>query len=428
MSRIVVNALSRVVAHRTSRRGLLARSALGATALAVAPVAFTMRPVSAHAAICWCSGSSCRCGDLCCDGFTDFCCKLTGENLCPPNTVVAGWWKADGTGFCDIGDSRRPRYYLDCNHLCDDGCGCGWSGICRSSCTAANCRCLEGCDSRSVDCTRFRYGQCSQDIACVGPIACRIVTCVPPWQWDGSCSEWPAATDNSTGSHDRPCLHDGFTDLAPNAYYVDAVAWAFEQGIATGYSSDIFGPHEPMLRWHMAVFLWRYHGEPEPLVSSHFSDVEGTWYADAVNWMADAGITSGTDGGLFDPEAPATRGQAIIFLWRLSGRPEPTDGPPPNREYPYPFDDVNENAYYREAAHWAVQVGITNGVGERTFGGESVVDRAQAITFLHRYDRYDMLTRPQATAETEEPENGDLHGTEDSERNAAAESESGVPV
>ena len=425
MSRTVVNALSRVVAHRTSRRGILAGSAIGATALAVAPVAFTLRPITAHAAICSCSNSACGCGDLCCDGFSDFCCKLTGENLCPPNTVVAGWWKADGTGFCDVGDSARPRYYLDCNHLCDDGCGCSSSGVCPSSCTSADCRCLEGCGSRSVDCTRFRYGQCNQDVACVGPIACRIVTCVPPWQWDESCDDTPA-TDNSTGFHDRPCLHDGFTDLAPNAFYVEAVAWAFERGITTGYSSDIFGPYEPVLRWHMAAFLWRYQGEPEPPGSSHFSDVEGLWYADAVNWLAEAEITSGTEGGLFDPDAEVTRGQAVTFLWRMSGRPEPKAGPPPFRESLYPFDDVDENAYYREAAHWAAQVGITNGVGERTFGGERPIDRAQAVTFLHRYDRYDMLTRHQATEEPEEPEN--LPGTEDSEESVPDGSESEVPA
>ncbi|MYH87536.1 MAG: S-layer homology domain-containing protein, partial [Acidimicrobiaceae bacterium] len=342
MSRTVVKALSRVVAHRTSRRGFLARSAFGATALAVAPVAFATRPISAQAAICLCADSSCGCGDLCCDGFSDFCCKLTGENLCPPNTVVAGWWKADGTGFCDVGDSPRPRYYLDCNHLCDDGCGCNWAGVCSSSCTTADCRCLEGCDSRSVDCTRFRYGQCNQDIACVGPIACRIVTCVPPWLWDGSCDETPA-TDNSTGFHDRPCLHDGFTDLAPNAYYVEAVEWAYKQGITTGYSSDIFGPQEPVLRWHAAAFLWRYQGEPEPLVSAHFKDIPGYWYAPAVNWMVEAGITTGTEDRLFEPDAPVTRGQAVTFLWGMRGRPTPElSAPPPfgGADY-FPFDDVD---------------------------------------------------------------------------------------
>lgn len=401
MSRAVVGALSRVVAHRTSRRGLLARSALGATALAVAPVAFTLRPVSAHHAICSCAGSRCGCGDLCCDGYSEFCCKLTGENLCPPNTVVAGWWKADGTGFCDVGDSARPRYYLDCNHLCDDGCGCGRSGVCRSSCTSADCRCAEGCDSRKVDCVRFRYGQCNQDIACVGPIACRIVTCVPPWHWDGSCDDTPA-TNNSTGSHDRPCLHDGFTDLAPNAYYVEAVDWALDQGITTGYSSDIFGPHEPVLRWHLAVFLWRYSTEPELPDSSYFSDTEGLLYAPAVNWLAEAGITSGTEDGRFDPNAESTRGQAVTLLWRMAGRPRPVlENPFPPGNVPYPFDDVAEDAYYRDAAFWAYQAGITTGADERAFSGERTVDRAQAVTMLHRYDMW------QDTANSGEAEDSD---------------------
>lgn len=390
MSRTVVKALSRVIAHRTSRRGLLARSAFGATALAVAPLAFATRPVSAQHAICSCHGAKCACGDVCCDGYSDFCCKLTGENLCPPNTVVAGWWKADGTGFCDVGDSPRPRYYLDCNHVCEDGCGCGWTGVCASSCTAADCRCPDGCSSRSVDCTRFRYGQCNQDIACVGPIACRIVTCVPPWQWDESCNDTPA-TDNSTGSHDRPCLHEGFTDVAPNSYYSEAVYWAFDQEIINGYNSDIFGPHEPVLRWHMAAFLWNYRGRPEPSGLSHFRDVEGLWFADAVNWMADERITSGTEDGLFDPEGFVTRGQAVTFLWRMKGRPQPKGGPPFSMPR-YPFDDIFDNTYYRDPAHWALQVGIVTGVDEQRFAGDLTIDRAQAMTFLHRYDRYENLS------------------------------------
>ena len=244
----------------------------------------------------------------------------------------------------------------------------------------------------------------------MGPIACRIVTCVPPWQWDGSCNDTPA-TDNSTGFHDRPCLHDGFTDLAPNADYTEAVAWALEQEITTGYSSDIFGPNEPVLRWHFAVFLWRYQGQLEPLTSPRFSEVEGLWYADAVNWMAEAEITSGTEDGRFDPDAQVTRGQAITFLWRMAGRPASS------WEAPFPFDDVDVNSYYREAAHWAAQVGITNGVGERTFGGERVIGRAQAVTFLHRYN---MLNKPEDVEDAPE--------TDSSDESVPQQSESEVPA
>ena len=166
-----------------------------------------------------------------------------------------------------------------------------------------------------------------------------------------------------------------------------------------------------MLRWPFAVFLWRYQGQLEPLTSPRFAEVEGLWYTDAVNWMAEAEITSGTEDGRFDPDAQVTRGQAITFLWRMAGRPAPHRGAPtPFREAPYPFDDVDVNGYYRDAAHWAAQVGITNGVGERTFGGERVIDRAQAVTFLHRYK---MLNKPQDVEDAEDT--GDAPETEDAE-------------
>jgi hypothetical protein len=379
MSRRVVSALSRVVDHRASRRGFLSRSAIGATALAVAPATYALRPTSAMAAICSCAGSACDCGSGCCDGYTDFCCQLTGENLCPPNTIVAGWWKADGSGFCDVDGKRRPRYYLDCNLPCDDGCGCGGAGVCASSCTSANCRCLDGCGSRAVDCTRFRYGQCNQDVACVGPIACRIVTCVAPWQWDPSCDDTPA-TDNTTRFHDRACLHDGFTDIAPNAYYTDAVRWAIDEGIAKGYNSDIFGPGEFARRSQMAVILWRYMGSPAPQVDSGFTDVPpGIWYSAAVDWMAETNLTTGTAPGRFSPQQIVTRGEAVTFLWRLAGSPTPSSDE-------IPFLDVPDNAFYRRPVAWAVEFGLTTGVKEGVFGGGFWVDRAQVLTFLHRYE------------------------------------------
>jgi hypothetical protein len=203
----VVDRMSSALESRVGRRGFLRRSALVGSALAVTPTSYVLRPTSAYAAVCSCSGSSCACGALCCDGYTEFCCTLTGRNSCPPGTVAAGWWKVDGHGLCGGG----PRYYLDCNTSCGS-CGCS-GGTCSGGCSGTACRCANGsCGNRKSGCTRFRYGQCNQHIACVGPILCRVVTCIPPWQIDGTCTTTPL-TDNNTRLHDRPCLHQPFGSL-----------------------------------------------------------------------------------------------------------------------------------------------------------------------------------------------------------------------
>ena len=111
---------------------------------------------------------------------------IFGNNGCPDGTVLGGWWKADGTGFCG-----GPRYYMDCNRT-SFPCGCS---------------CANGsCDHRVTCCTQFRYGQCHQEIPQVGPIVCRVVTCTPPWEVDPTCTT-ASATDQATAFHDAPCLH-----------------------------------------------------------------------------------------------------------------------------------------------------------------------------------------------------------------------------
>lgn len=180
--------------RRVDRRGLLRRSAMAGTALAVAPTTFALRPGSAYAAVCARNA-------LCNDGYTEFCCTITGANRCPPGTALGGWWKVDGSSFCGGG----PRYYMDCNANCG-GCGCGANGICSGACTGTPCGCAGGdCGNRKTGCTGFRYGQCNQGTRCLGPIVCRVVTCTPPWQVDGTCTT-AARTDNATRYHTRPCL------------------------------------------------------------------------------------------------------------------------------------------------------------------------------------------------------------------------------
>ncbi len=100
MSRSLVDRVVSVLAADSDRRSFLQRSALVGSALMVNPVTYVLRPVSAYAAACQCRAQPCSCGTVCCDGYTEFCCTITGANTCPPGTVFGGWWKADGTGFC----------------------------------------------------------------------------------------------------------------------------------------------------------------------------------------------------------------------------------------------------------------------------------------------------------------------------------------
>src|SRR4051812_38637462 len=116
---------SSLLSTHTSRRGLLVKSAIVGTALTTNPIDFVLRPVSAYGAVCTCRGLSCSCGTACCDGYTEFCCTITGHNSCPPGSITAGWWRADGTGLC----GGASRYYLDCNQLPDQpACGCQCAG------------------------------------------------------------------------------------------------------------------------------------------------------------------------------------------------------------------------------------------------------------------------------------------------------------
>lgn len=116
---------------------------------------------------------------------------------------------------------------------------------------------------------------------------------------------------------------------------------------------------------------------PTPVAG--FSDVvSNDYFAPAVQWAVENNVTNGIGGGLFGADAPLTRAQAVTFLWRASGCPEPTSASSI-------FTDVTDpNAYYYKAVLWAVENGITNGVGDNRFGNDSSVTRGQMITFLWR--------------------------------------------
>jgi hypothetical protein len=201
VSRRLVDLAARTLGQRTSRRGFLRRMAMAGSAVVTAPMAYALRPITAYQAIVL--PNDCPPGAQCRSGWTEFCCTTTGTNTCPPGSVVGGWWRAEGSGYCGGGS----RYYMDCHTESCGGCGCDASGTCGNDCVDCNCHCeLDRCDLWKTCCTRFRYGQCNQHIGCIGPIVCRVVTCVPPWEWDSTCTTIDAR-DDSTSAHDSPCLN-----------------------------------------------------------------------------------------------------------------------------------------------------------------------------------------------------------------------------
>ena len=112
-----------------------------------------------------------------------------------------------------------------------------------------------------------------------------------------------------------------FADVPTDAYYYEAVKWAAKKGITGGIGNGLFGPNQPCTRAQIVTFLWRAAGSPEPKTMSSFADVSmDAYYAKAVAWAVENGITTGTGDGKFSPDATCTRAQSVTFLFRAIGK------------------------------------------------------------------------------------------------------------
>ena len=168
-----------------------------------------------------------------------------------------------------------------------------------------------------------------------------------------------------------------FVDVAEGSYYEEAIDWAVEKGITNGVSSNMFAPNDPCTRAQIVTFLWRAAGSPAPKSMSSFTDVPAdAFYAKAVAWAVENGITSGTGESKFSPNSTCTRAQAVTFLYRASGNPAVSGSAE--------FSDVATNAYYADAVAWAAKKGITTGIGGGLFGSDNDCTRGQIVTFLWR--------------------------------------------
>ena len=167
-----------------------------------------------------------------------------------------------------------------------------------------------------------------------------------------------------------------FADVPADAYYAKAVEWAVKKGITNGKANGLFGSNDPCTRGQIVTFLWRAAGSPEPKSMSSFSDVSAdSYYAKAVAWAVENGITTGTGDGKFGPDATCTRAQSVTFLFRAIGKLVDSKAE---------FSDVLTDSYYANAVAWAVENGVTNGIGDGLFGPDNSCTRAQIVTFLFR--------------------------------------------
>ena len=168
-----------------------------------------------------------------------------------------------------------------------------------------------------------------------------------------------------------------FADVPVDAYCYEAVKWAASEGITGGIGNNLFAPGLPCTRGQIVTFLWRAAGSPAPKSMSSFADVPAdAYYAKAVAWAVENGITGGTGNGKFSPDATCTRAQAVTFLYRASGSPAVSGSAA--------FSDVAADAYYASAVKWAEKNGITGGIGGGLFGSGNNCTRGQIVTFLYR--------------------------------------------
>ena len=185
------------------------------------------------------------------------------------------------------------------------------------------------------------------------------------------------SSNPSSGTSKDDKVEIDFVDVKDSAYYAMAVQWAVENGITSGTSATTFSPDQVCTRAQIVTFLWRAAGSPAPVSGQmSFEDVRAdAYYYKAVQWAVENGITSGTSADAFSPDRVCTRAQIAAFLWRAQNASKAE-----NEEMV--FTDVSVSAYYYNAVLWAVENGITNGTSATTFSPDQACTRAQCVTFL----------------------------------------------
>ena len=179
-------------------------------------------------------------------------------------------------------------------------------------------------------------------------------------------------------------VQPAFDDVAGlSEEFKTAINWAVQEGVTNGFPDGSFQPDKSCTRAEIVTFLWRMAGKPAPTQAAAFTDLTQDWYADAVAWAAENGVTTGTSADKFSPDQTCTRAQIVTFLYRYDQKFNPDA-----KSSVFggtSFRDVSAGAYYGAPVAWAVKNGITNGISSVLFAPLQPCTRAQAVTFLYRY-------------------------------------------
>ena len=201
----------------------------------------------------------------------------------------------------------------------------------------------------------------------------------PEHEWmEGALLKHPTCT--ICGAEDPDYVPENpFTDVLDSDYFLNPVLWAVDKGITAGTGNGQFSPNNPCTRGQVVTFLWRAAGQPEPESTENpFTDVSpADYFYQPVLWAVENGITAGLNATTFGPNTTCTRGQVVTFLWRAKGKPEPTNAK-------NDFIDVSASDYFHAPVLWAVENGITAGMGGGKFAPNNPCTRGQVVTFLYR--------------------------------------------
>lgn len=175
------------------------------------------------------------------------------------------------------------------------------------------------------------------------------------------------------------CPSRQFSDLDTSMWYHQAIDYALEHHLMSGYSGKVFGPNHQLSRAMLAQILYTREGRPSVARRSAFTDVpDNMWCADAVNWAVGRGIVSGYDENRFGPDDIMTREQIAVVLWRYAGSPASSQA--------LRFQDADRiSDYAREAMQWAVQSNIIHGYNNGTLNAGGLTTRAQTAQILKNY-------------------------------------------